>query len=83
MPSFNVMKGRKKSYMSDYLVGVGAGVFSDAAEGVSHIVHYEEAVLPIRERVETYDGLYDVYRNIHRALTEHGSYKMLSNLQVA
>ena len=65
------------------LGGVGAGVFRDAAEGVSHIVHYEEAILPIREHVEKYDGLYDVYRNIHGALTEHGSYKMLSNMQGA
>jgi sugar (pentulose or hexulose) kinase len=65
------------------LGGVGAGLFRDAAEGVSHIVHYEEAVLPIREHVEKYEGLYDAYRNIHGALTEHGSYKMLSNLQAS
>jgi hypothetical protein len=78
-----MMKGRKKLHMSDYLVGVGTGVFRDAAEGVSHIVHYEEAVLPIREHVEKYEGLYDVYRNIHGALTEHGSYKILSNSQAS
>ena len=63
------------------LGGVGAGVFKDASDGVSHIVHYEEAVLPIEEHVEKYERLYELYTNIHGALTEHGSYRMLSDLQ--
>ena len=65
------------------LGGVGAGVFRDAAEGVSHIVHYEEAVFPIKKNVEKYEQLYELYTNIHDALTEHGSYEMLSELQGA
>jgi xylulokinase len=63
------------------LGGVGAGVFKDAADGVSHIVHYEEAVTPNGAHVERYERLYETYTNIHHAFTEHGSYKMLSDLQ--
>lgn len=48
--------------------GVGAGVFSDVADGVAKTVRYAEPVRPIPENGEVYQKRYETYKHLRAAL---------------
>lgn len=62
------------------LAGVGAGVFRDAVEGASRLVHFTDTVEPIPENVEKYDRVYSVYKDIYTVLDQAAIYRRLSAL---
>ncbi|GFP27644.1 xylulokinase [Candidatus Hakubella thermalkaliphila] len=64
----NVSEG--SAFGAALLAGVGAGMFRDIHEACDATVSVLETVSPIREHVEIYEEMYDIYRSLYPALRD-------------
>jgi xylulokinase len=53
------------------LAGVGAGVYSSVEETAHQVIQIRETLSPQRESVETYDRIYQVYRELYPAVKKY------------
>jgi len=60
------------------LAGVGAGLFKDAADGVSRMVKFTDIIKPIADNGVKYNKIYKIYREIYNVFNDSGIFKMLS-----
>ncbi len=62
------------------LGAVGAGIYSSPAEAVANMVRVESTLQPIKENVERYNQVYQVYRSLYQTLINEGVFTQLSSL---
>jgi xylulokinase len=71
-----VLKDNESTVMGAAILGgVGAGIFSDAQEGVSRMVHKITPYVPHPENVKLYNELYGMFQSVYAALERSGFYR--------
>jgi len=63
------------------LAGVGVGIFNDIREGISKMVKIDRQYKPIKENVQLYDELYEIYCKVYEGLESMEVFKILSKFQ--
>ncbi len=61
--------------------GVGVGLFKNIKQGVSRMVKIDKKYYPIKENVETYDQIYEIYCKTYETIEQNGVYKMVAEFQ--
>ena len=63
------------------LGAVGAGVFSSIEEGVEKMVRIEAQYQPDPAKHAVYNEVFEIYRNIYRALAQGNVYRQIAEYQ--
>jgi xylulokinase len=61
--------------------GTGSGCFRDIPQAVSRMVAVDRVFEPVREHVEIYDELYDIYCSLYEGMDEKGVFEKIASVQ--
>ena len=63
------------------LSGVGTNIFYDINDGVKRMVKIDKVFKPIKENVDLYKNLYEIYCDIYEGLENKNVYESIAKIQ--